>query len=136
MAGPCSEYFQRSVAPLIDGREVEYVGPVSGADRAELLGSAGVLLSPLQAAEPFSLVLAEAMMCGTPAVATTVGATSEVIEPGVTGYCAAGREELPDLVHAALDLDRAAVRARAEMRFTASRMVDEYLAVYEKVVAG
>jgi glycosyltransferase involved in cell wall biosynthesis len=76
------------------------------------------------------------MMCGTPAVATTVGAASEVIDPGVTGYCAAEREELPELVHAALDLDRAAVRARAESRFTATRMVDEYLAVYQKVVAG
>jgi glycosyltransferase involved in cell wall biosynthesis len=136
MAGPYSEYFRRSVAPLIDGRGVEYVGPVSGADRAELLGSAGVLLSPLQAAEPFCLVLAEAMMCGTPAVATTVGAASEVIDRGVTGYCAAEHGELPELVHAALDLDRAAVRARAESRFTATRMVDEYLAVYQKVVAG
>jgi glycosyltransferase involved in cell wall biosynthesis len=132
MAGPDNEYFRSRVAPLVNGRDVEYVGPVGGADRAELLGSAGVLLSPLQAPEPFGLVLVEAMMCGTPVVATAIGAATEIIDPGVTGYCACDITRMPSLVHAALGLDRAAVHTRAEIRFSATRMVEDYLVLYEK----
>jgi glycosyltransferase involved in cell wall biosynthesis len=136
MAGPESEFFQSHVAPFVDGRDVEYVGPVSPAERAELLGAAGVLLSPLQAPEPFCLVLAEAMMCGTPVVATALGAAPEIVDSGITGYCAEDNRDLPGLVHAALDLDRTAVRHQAETRFSAARMVADYLAVYEKAIAG
>jgi glycosyltransferase involved in cell wall biosynthesis len=132
MAGPDNEYFRCRVAPLVDGRDVEYVGRLRGTERAELLGSAGVLLSPLQAPEPFGLVMVEAMMCGTPAVATATGAAPEIIDAGVTGYCASEIRQMPALVHAALGLDRTAVHTRAEIRFSATRMVDDYLALYEK----
>jgi glycosyltransferase involved in cell wall biosynthesis len=134
MAGPQNEFFWSRVAPLVDGRNVEYVGMVTAAERAELLGSAGLLLAPFQAPEPFCLVLAEAMMCGTPAVATAVGAATEIIEPGVTGYCSPSVRALPGLMHAALDLDRSAVRKRAEIRFSAARMVNDYLALYRRII--
>lgn len=134
MAGPENDYFSSRVAPLVDGRDVEYVGPVTAAERAELLGSAGVLLAPFQAPEPFCLVLAEAMMCGTPVVGTELGAAAEIIEPGVTGYCASSVPEIPALIDAALRLDRTAVRKQAEHRFSAARMADDYLALYRRVV--
>jgi glycosyltransferase involved in cell wall biosynthesis len=136
MAGPANQYYRSHVAPLVDGHTVEYVGPVSTAERAELLGSSGVLLAPVQAPEPFGLVLVEAMMCGTPVVTTALGASPEIVESGVTGFCAAEPGELPGLIHAALRLDRSAVRRRAEARFSAVRMVADYLAVFEKAVAG
>ncbi len=133
MAGPRSEYFDQCVAPHVDGRDVEYVGPVNGADRATLMGEAGVLLAPMQAAEPFSLVLAEAMMCGTPVVTTAVGAAPEVVDEGVTGYCATNVDDLPGLLDRAMELDRAAVHARALARFASERMVDDHLALYERI---
>jgi glycosyltransferase involved in cell wall biosynthesis len=132
MAGPSSDYFVEEVAPAVDGRTVRYVGPVDGPTRPELLGSAGVLLAPFQAPEPFCLVLVEAMMCGTPVVTTTVGAAPEVVDPGLTGYCATQLSELPALMHAALALDRSAVRARAEERFSAALMVERHLEVYRE----
>jgi glycosyltransferase involved in cell wall biosynthesis len=135
MAGPANEFFCSQVAPLVDGRNVEYVGMVTDAERTELLGSAGVLLAPFQAPEPFCLVLAEAMMCGTPAVATALGAATEIIDSGVTGYCAASTEAIPELIHAALRLDRTVVRKQAEIRFSAARMVDDYLSIYQGIVA-
>jgi glycosyltransferase involved in cell wall biosynthesis len=133
IAGPTNEYFEECVAPLVDGRRVVYVGEVRGTERSTLLGSAGVLLAPVQAPEPFSLVLVEAMMCGTPVVTSCLGAATEVVDEGITGFCAREADELPDRLHAAFELDRATVRRRAEQRFSTARMVADHLALYESV---
>jgi len=133
IAGPANEYFDECVAPLVDGHRVSYVGEVRGAERSALLGRAGVLLAPVQDPEPFSLVLAEAMMCGTPVVTNAIGAAPEVVDDGITGYCATGADDLAALLRAALELERAKVRSRAEERFSEARMIAEHLALYELV---
>jgi glycosyltransferase involved in cell wall biosynthesis len=133
MAGPCNDYFREHVQPLVDGRSVEYVGRVAGAGRDRLLGGARALLYPLEAPEPFGLVLAEAMMCGTPVVAMRLGAVPELVEEGVTGYTAATAEEFARQVPRGFELDRGVVRARAEERFSARRMAEQYAALYERL---
>jgi glycosyltransferase involved in cell wall biosynthesis len=134
LAGPANEYFESQVRPLVDGRNVVYGGAVFGAERAHLLGRARALLYAPREPEPFGLVMAEAMMCGTPVAATAVGAVPEVIDAGVTGMIADGPGALADSAAAALALDRGVVRARAEERFTARRMAEQYLAVYRAAV--
>jgi glycosyltransferase involved in cell wall biosynthesis len=136
MAGPSNAYFEREVRPLVDGRQVEYLGPVGGAKRDQLLGGARVLLYPLTEPEPFGLVAAEAMTCGTPVAAVRVGAVEEVLDEGVTGCSASTAEGFAEAVVRALGLDRRRVRRRAEERFSARRMAEEYLGVYERLVRG
>jgi glycosyltransferase involved in cell wall biosynthesis len=136
LAGPRNEYFQRRVAPLVDGRAVEYVGPVAGANRDRLLGGARALLYPVAEPEPFGLVPVEAMMCGTPVAAVRLGAVPELIEERVTGACAESADDLPAAVERALALNRRGVRERAAARFSAARMAREYVAVYERLAAG
>lgn len=136
LSGPANEYFESHVRPLLDGSNAVYVGAVAGGERAELLGNARALLYPLRAPEPFGLVMAEAMMCGTAVAALGIGAVPEVVDPGVTGMIASIGGELMGAVGACLSLDRGAVRAQAEIRFSASRMAAEYAALYESLVAG
>ena len=139
IAGPRNEgddYFRSEVAPLVDGRNVVYQGPVSLDDRSRLLGGAAALVYPILAPEPFGLVLIEAMACGTPVAAIRRGAVPEIVEDGVTGYCADDLGSLAALMPAVLALDRARVREAAARRFDHRLMVDRYVRVYERLSAA
>jgi glycosyltransferase involved in cell wall biosynthesis len=137
IAGPREEndegYFDAEVAPLLDGGGVTYVGPVGLEERNPLLAGAAALLYPITTPEPFGLVLVEAMACGTPVVATDLGAVPEVVEQGVTGCYASDAGRLAECATAALRLDRARVRKAAERRFDYRRMADDYEAVYRQL---
>jgi glycosyltransferase involved in cell wall biosynthesis len=124
------------VRPLVDGRQVEYLGAVTGAKRDRLLGGARVLLYPIAEPEPFGLVQVEAMTCGTPVAAVRLGAVAEILEEGVTGCSADSAEAFPQAVVGALELDRRRVRQRAEERFSARRMAEEYVSAYERAAKG
>jgi glycosyltransferase involved in cell wall biosynthesis len=134
MAGPGNEYFRENVRPRIDDASVEYAGYVSGARKAELLGKARALLYPIQHPEAFGLVLVEAMLCGTPVVAMSIGAVPEIVEHGITGFCAATLDEFRRFVPKAFDLPRPAIRQIAQARFSAQRMASDYVALYENLI--
>jgi glycosyltransferase involved in cell wall biosynthesis len=136
MAGPPNSYFKEQVQPLIDGRSVEYVGFVRGAERDKLLGGARALLYPIQHPESFGLVLLEAMLCGTPVAARRLGAVPELVDEGITGYSVTALEELGNAVTKCLSLDRREVRRRAEARFSVQVMARQYERLYERVVSS
>jgi glycosyltransferase involved in cell wall biosynthesis len=131
-----ARYFIERVEPHIDGDKVVYLGPVGPQERAEVLGSAAALLHPISFAEPFGLSVVEAMACGTPVVAYRLGSMPEVVDVGVTGFLADDVAGAVAAVGRAVRLDRSAVRERAASRFGVDRMVEEYLAVYRRVLAG
>ena len=126
-------YFDEEVRPLLTS-EQEYIGEVSDVEKQELLGDAFALLNPIQWAEPFGLVMTEALATGTPVVGTPYGSAPEIVESGVTGYLAEV-EELAGLLPRAAELDRAACRADVEQRFSAERMVHDHVQLYEELVA-
>jgi glycosyltransferase involved in cell wall biosynthesis len=136
LAGPRNDYYRQHIEPLVDGRLVEYVGSVTGAERDKLLGGARALLYPVQSPEPFGLVPVEAMMCGTPVAAVRLGAVPEIVDEGVTGYCADSAGELAAQVVKCMELDRVKVRERAQERFSAERMAREYAALYKRIASG
>ncbi len=136
MAGSGSgRWFDEAVAPLIDGHHVRHVGHVGVAERNRLLAGAGALLFTSQTAEPFGLVLIEAMACGTPVAALDRCAVAEIVEPGVTGYYAADVAGLAARVPEVVALDRRRVRRAARRRFDVPRMLDRYEWLYQSVVA-
>ncbi len=135
MAGPTSPYFREKVQPLIDGKSVEYVGFVKGAERDKLLGGAKALLYPIQYPESFGLVLVEAMLCGTPVAAMRVGAVPEIIKEEVTGFSVESMSDMPKALTNCFSLNRRQVRAEAAQRFSVERMASGYLQVFEQVIS-
>ncbi|MFD0581460.1 glycosyltransferase [Dactylosporangium darangshiense] len=136
ICGPVHDerYHAEEVMPRVDGDQIVYAGNVGPAERADILGSAAALLHPIGFAEPFGLSVVEAMACGTPVVAYPLGSMPEVVDEGVTGYLATGVAEAAGVLDDALKLDRTRVRARALERFSAERMVDDYLQLYRRMV--
>jgi len=135
LAAAENDYYRDVVAPHVDGSRIVYVGEVDHAGKVALLGGARALLYPVQSGEPFGLVLAEAMACGTPVAALDRGAVSEVVDQGVTGGVFGSVDDLLTGLPRVLALDRRVVRRRAVERFGTARMVDEYVAVYGRLVA-
>jgi glycosyltransferase involved in cell wall biosynthesis len=127
-------YFEKEIRPLIDGESVRYIGPVNHEQKNELLRNAAALVFPIQWPEPFGLVMIEAMACGTPVLARSLGSVAEVVDAGVTGWHAAEIEEMPALLPATLALDRRRVREHAESRFSSARMVEAYSALYRRLI--
>ncbi len=125
-----ARYFAEQVEPFLDDERVIHLGSIGPAERSRVLGASAVLLHPIHFAEPFGLAVVEAMACGTPVVAYRRGSMPELIDEGVTGFTVADAAAAVNAVERAAALDRAAVRAVAERRFSVERMVDEYLAVY------
>lgn len=128
-------YFEERVAPLL-GPGVEYLGEVSPERRDELFRGALALLNPITWQEPFGLVMVEALGCGTPVVGFPYGAAEEIVDDGVTGYLCGSVDEAVDALARVPELERKACRRAVEERFTAERMVSEYVELYEQVLQG
>ncbi|MEO9329769.1 glycosyltransferase [Gordonia aurantiaca] len=138
VAGPISDvtYFHERVAPAL-GDRVRYEGHLHQRDLARLVGSCGAALVTPVWDEPYGLVVAESLACGTPVAAFARGGIPEIVGD------AAGLLVQPDDVDAlaeaaeeAFSLDRRRVRRRAEERCSDQAMIDRYTAIYAEMVAG
>ena len=134
LAAADEQYYRDHVAPLVDGKQVVYVGEVDFATKVRLYGGARALLYPVQAGEPFGLVLTEAMACGTPVAALDRGAVREVVEDGVTGGVFADLDAMVEGLEAVMAIDRAGVHARAVARFGVLPMVDGYVRAFRTII--
>lgn len=128
------DYFEREIAPHLDGERVSYVGPVDDVAKSRLLGGAAALLMPVEWEEPFGIVMAETLACGTPVIAFRRGSAPEVVRDGVTGYLCGTVEEAILAVGRLDRLNRADARADCEARFSHRVLVDAYEALYRELM--
>lgn len=128
------EFFEREIAPHIDGQQIEFLGEADHAMKNELMGRALATLFPITWQEPFGLVMVESMACGTPVIAMALGSAPELIAPGRSGFLCKSVEECVAAVRQVAQIDRAACRAHVEAHFHVERMVNGYEAVYEALL--
>jgi glycosyltransferase involved in cell wall biosynthesis len=128
------EYYEGVVKPLLDAGDVEFVGEVGDREKAEFLGNALALLNPIAWPEPFGLVMAEALACGTPVVARRRGSVPELVTHGVTGLIGETDDELARLCREVHAIDRAACRDEAVWRFSVEAMTTGYEQAYRRVL--
>ncbi|MDF2620518.1 MAG: putative glycosyltransferase protein [Xanthobacteraceae bacterium] len=127
-------YWDEVIGPMVrTSPHVDFIGEVDDRQKAKLIGHASAVLFPVDWPEPFGLVMIEAMACGTPVVAFRCGSVPEVLRPGVSGVIIDSMDEAEAAVQVALALDRGAVRADFEARFTADRMASDYVQLYHEL---
>ena len=132
LAGPVHdvdrEYFDERIAPLLDQPGVKRIDSIGGAEKAELLGKARALLSPVDWEEPFGLAPVEAMACGTPVIAYPRGALRETVVDGETGFLVEDEDGLAKAIGEVDRLDPNRCRAHVEENFS----VQTVSALYEQ----
>lgn len=127
-------YFEASVEPLLAHAHVEFIGEINDLQKPAFLSNATALLFPIDWPEPFGLVMIESMACGCPVIARKRGSVPEVMEDGLTGFVIETEAEAVAAIAQIHTLDRATIRRRFEQRWTARRMAEDYVAVYEDLI--
>lgn len=129
-------YWKTEIEPFIGKHGIEYVGPVTDEQKNELLGGAAAMLVPIEWDEPFGIVFAEALSCGTPVISCHRGALPEIVEHGQHGFLiddfAKGLEAIGRLG----EISRSACRQRAEERFSRRVVVGQYEKLYSRMLNG
>ena len=127
-------YFKEVIKPLLKSPLVEYIGEIGEKEKNEFLGGAYALLFPIDWPEPFGLVMIEALACGTPVIAWNCGSVPEVIEHEKTGFIVNSLEEAVKAVEKVEKIDRKICRRTFEERFTAKKMAENYVKVYQQIL--
>lgn len=143
------KFFEKDVEPFLNDK-IQWIGEVSPEQSipaetvVKLMQNAKVFLMTVNQEEPFGLVMAEAMSCGTPVIAFGRGAVPEIIKNGETGFIVnvlSGEKGLADAVQKLYSLNDSEYknmqkngRNRVEEMFTISKMVENYEDVYKKLI--
>ena len=127
-------YFRLVIEPMLAHPLIEFLGEIGDEHKGEFLGNARALLFPIDWPEPFGLVMIEAMACGTPVIAWRCGSVPEVIEDRRTGFIVESMDEAIEAVEAVGQLNRGAIRAAFERRFSSRAMARQYVELYERLL--
>ncbi len=127
-------YFDQQIAPHVDGDRVTYVGTVDDVQKNMWLGQSAAFLMPIDWEEPFGIVMAEALACGTPVIAFKRGSVTDIVREGVNGFACTSVEDAAAAVGRLHTLDRGRVREDCEARFDASVIITQYEQLYDETI--
>jgi glycosyltransferase involved in cell wall biosynthesis len=138
LAGPVQpgqeEYFRKEIEPHVDGQSVVFVGEVGGARRKELFARAKAFVMPIRWAEPFGMVMVEALACGTPVIAFPEGAATEIVIDGENGFHVADEAAMAEAIGYVDTINPARCRESVASRYDATISADGYEAVYDHAI--
>ncbi len=131
-----ADYFEYRIKPLIDGKQIQFVGESDFEKKIKLFKNAKAFLFPIKRKEPFGLVVIESMACGTPVIAFKEGATPELIEEGKTGFVVENKTEAVRALKKIKTISRKYCREYVKKNFPLKRMVNRYERLYKKLTKG
>jgi len=134
--GPERRYWDEVIFPQLESGTVEYAGEVNDAQKSDLLGQAAAMIVPVEWDEPFGIVFAEALSCGTPVISTPRGAVPEIVRHGVEGFLVTSVDEACKAVARLDEIDRHACRRRAVEHFSAPVIASGYERLYAELAAA
>src|SRR6476659_4805974 len=138
LAGPvqaeAEEFFASEVEPHIDDDHVRYLGPLGPDDKRQALVRAGGLLMPIEWAEPFGLVMIEALATGTPVIAFERGAAAEIVIDGEHGFLVSDVDGLVAAIDRLSEIDPCLCRRSVE-RFDVAAVCAAYEDVYADAIS-
>jgi glycosyltransferase involved in cell wall biosynthesis len=130
VAGTAGTYeIIRQVESMCQAAGATYVGDVRGTEKAKLFAGARALLFPTKLNEAFGLVVAEALMSGTPVICSNNGACPEIVSPEA-GFICRERQDYLDAIDRLETIQPEACRARAMRDFHYLRMTADYVGEY------
>jgi glycosyltransferase involved in cell wall biosynthesis len=135
-AGPrrMGRYWSEEIAPRLGSDTID-LGHLSQPELAAAIGGARAVLVTPRWEEPFGLVVAEAIACGTPVAGFRRGALADILGPDAGRLARADDVDgLARVLMEAMTLDRFACRARAEATVDVETMIDRYEEVYRSLV--
>jgi len=128
------DYFEYRLKPLIDGKQIQFVGASNFEKKIELFKNAKAFLYPVRRPEPFGLVVIEAMTCGTPVIAYREGSMPELIKDGKTGFLVNNQEEMIKALNKVNQIKRNDCHHHIRRKFNLQKMVNKYEALYNKIL--
>jgi glycosyltransferase involved in cell wall biosynthesis len=130
-SGTEGEYWRKEIEPWLGHDGIGYVGPVDDMQKNKVLGEARAMVVPIQWDEPFGIVFAEALACGTPVISCPRGSLPEIVRQGVDGFLINSIEEGCEAVAKLDTIDRAGCRRRAEQEYSPDVVVARYVELYQ-----
>lgn len=128
------EYFETYIKPHLN-QNIQYVGELTEEQLSDFYGPAKATLYPIEWEEPFGLVVAESMACGTPVIAYRRGSMPELIEDNKTGFVFEGNmDKLIEAMKKIDQIDRSLVRKSIEEKFSKEIMVNNYEKAYYQLL--
>ncbi|BAY33448.1 group 1 glycosyl transferase [Nostoc carneum NIES-2107] len=131
--GEAGQYWQEEIVPHLSKDGIEYIGSINDAQKNELLGQAAAMIVPIEWEEPFGIVFAEALACGTPIISSPRGALPEIVRHGIDGYLINSIEEGVVAVQQLPIIERYKCRQRAENCFSSDVILNQYESLYQFV---
>ncbi len=135
-SGREGDYWRQRIEPELGRNRIEYVGPVDDRQKNELLRHAAALVVPIEWNEPFGIVFAEALACGTPVVSAPRGALPEIVDHGVHGYLVNSIDDAVAAVENIDQISRVECRLRAEQQFASDVIARKYEELYRAMMRG
>jgi len=134
------KYIEEEVLPNLT-EKIKFIGMASREKMKKLYKNAKITLMPINAPEPFGLVMIESMACGTPVVAFDNGSPREIIKHGETGFVVKDEKKMEDAIKKIYSMPqdeyvkmRLACRRHVEENFSIEKMADEYEKLYYKIL--